>query len=321
MTAGVSILIAAYNAEPYIREAVDSALAQTDAPVEVIVVDDGSTDATAAVLRSYGERITFIAAPHRNAAAARNTAWKSSSREFVAILDADDRLSAGAFGPKLAVLEREPAAGVAYGDAVAIDEHGNRMRPIMCRHRLTPADDPLERLIDGNFFAVNAALIRRSVLQRLPYLHYEESVLVGDWDLWIRLADITRFAYAGDMSAEYRLHDTMSLRALTPEAGLRQTLDTLKRAFAVPGVRRLPPRVRRTTLRRMLLLALRLRSTVDAQFVRQLWIEIEGHSWPGRAISGMASVPGVASIAGVTLNAALAARRRLIRRTPARGAP
>jgi glycosyltransferase involved in cell wall biosynthesis len=314
MTAGVSVLIAAYNAAGYIREAVDSALAQTDVPVEVIVVDDGSTDETASMLRSYGTRITFIAAPHRSAAAARNTAWKASSAEFITILDADDRLCAGAFGPRLGRLASEPDVGLVYGDAMAIDERGCRTQPILCRHRLTAADSPLEPLMEDNLFAVHATLIRRSVLERLPYLHHEEIDLVGDWDLWLRVAGVTRFAYTGDMSAEYRLHAEMSIRTVEREKGLRQTLNTLRRAFEVPGVECVSSRVREATLRRMLLLALRLRSSTDVEMVSRLWNDVRGHSRTGRVLRQLASTPGAVSLSGRTLNTMLAVRRRLVRR-------
>ena len=311
MTGGVSVLIAAYNAAAYVREAVDSALAQTGVPVEVIVVDDGSTDGTASILQSYGARIRFIPTPHRNAAAARNTAFRASSGEFVAILDADDRLRPGAFGPKLELLAREPSVGVAYGDAMAIDEAGNPTGPLPTRHHLTPADNPLEVLLSGNLFAVHAALARRSVLARLPHLHHEETVIVGDWDLWLRVACLTRFAYAGDMAAEYRMHAAMSLRSLTLRRSLRQTLDVRLRAFDLPGVRALPAAVQRPALEEMLVLALRLGSPDDVRRVVRLWHDTLGASWTARVCGTLARMPGAVPLAGSAINAAADVRRRL----------
>ena len=85
-----SVVIAAYNAAGSIGEAVESALAQTEPPLEVIVYDDGSTDATSSALEPYRDRILYLAGPHAGVAAARNAAFTRSTGEFVAVLDADD---------------------------------------------------------------------------------------------------------------------------------------------------------------------------------------------------------------------------------------
>jgi catechol 2,3-dioxygenase-like lactoylglutathione lyase family enzyme len=85
-----SVVIAAYDAAGSIGEAVESALAQTEPPLEVIVYDDGSTDATLSALEPYRDRIVYVAGPHAGVAAARNAALKRATGEFVAVLDADD---------------------------------------------------------------------------------------------------------------------------------------------------------------------------------------------------------------------------------------
>jgi glycosyltransferase involved in cell wall biosynthesis len=314
----ISVLIAAYNAAAYIRESVDSALAQDDAPIEIVVADDGSTDGTVSILRSYGPRITCIAAPHANASVARNNAWRASTGEFIVVLDADDRLRPGAFGPKLQLLAREPSVGVAYGDAMTIDESGSVTGPLLCPRRLTPDDNPLEALLAGNIFPVHAALTRRSAIERLPYLYHEVIDLVGDWDLWIRLAGVTRFAYAGDMSVEYRRHAAMTTKTIESAKGLRQMLNTLTRAFEVRGVEELPARVRAAALNRMMLLALRLGSPEDITSVARLRSDVTGASVTNRALSAMAAMPGAAALAGHAINATLRARRRVTPGLPQR---
>jgi glycosyltransferase involved in cell wall biosynthesis len=86
----ISCIIPVFNGERYLREALDSILAQTYRPLEIIVADDGSTDGTAAVVASYGEKVTYLRQNNAGPAAARNLGLSAAREEFVAFLDADD---------------------------------------------------------------------------------------------------------------------------------------------------------------------------------------------------------------------------------------
>jgi glycosyltransferase involved in cell wall biosynthesis len=86
----ISCIVPVFNGERYLEEALDSILAQTYRPLEVIVVDDGSTDGTAGVAARYGERIAYLFQPNAGPAAARNRGLAAARGEFVAFLDADD---------------------------------------------------------------------------------------------------------------------------------------------------------------------------------------------------------------------------------------
>ena len=86
----ISCIVPVFNGERYLREALDSILAQTYRPLEVVVVDDGSTDGTAAVVASYGEQIRYLSQPNAGPAAARNLGLQAAIGEFIAFLDADD---------------------------------------------------------------------------------------------------------------------------------------------------------------------------------------------------------------------------------------
>jgi hypothetical protein len=88
----ISVVITSYDYASYLREAVDSALGQEGTAVEVVVVDDGSTDGSREILRSYGDAITVLARPHRGQAAALNAGVQASHGDLVLLLDADDRL-------------------------------------------------------------------------------------------------------------------------------------------------------------------------------------------------------------------------------------
>jgi glycosyltransferase involved in cell wall biosynthesis len=108
MAVTVSAVIPAYNSGKYLARALDSVLAQTCPPDEIIVVDDGSTDDTAAVARSCGDRIRFIPQPNAGASAARNTGIQASTSEWIAFLDADDEWLPDKLQTQLDHLRRYP---------------------------------------------------------------------------------------------------------------------------------------------------------------------------------------------------------------------
>ena len=90
MSETVTVIIPVFNGEAWVRQAIDSARGQTVPPLEVIVVDDGSTDGTPAILAEYGTKIRAIRTTNEGVAAARNTGLRMAQGEFIAFLDADD---------------------------------------------------------------------------------------------------------------------------------------------------------------------------------------------------------------------------------------
>src|SRR5262245_22103537 len=86
----ISCIVPVYNGEPYLKEAIDSVLAQTYRPIEIIVVDDGSTDGTADKAVGYGDRVLYVHQKNAGPAAARNCGVSAAHGEFIAFLDADD---------------------------------------------------------------------------------------------------------------------------------------------------------------------------------------------------------------------------------------
>lgn len=110
----VSVIVPAYNAGRFLREAVDSVLAQDYRPLEVIVVDDGSTDDTALVAGGYGSRIVFARQPNRGSSAARNRGVALASGELYTFLDADDVFCAGKISLQVEALARDPALEIVF---------------------------------------------------------------------------------------------------------------------------------------------------------------------------------------------------------------
>jgi glycosyltransferase involved in cell wall biosynthesis len=128
MVAKVSTIIPAYNAGRTIADTVDSALAQRYEGNEVVVVDDGSTDSTAALLSRYGNRIRVVTQPNRGAAAARNAGVAQSNGKYLAFLDSDDIWLPGKLEAMISALERNPRASLAFSEYGFIDESGRWYR-------------------------------------------------------------------------------------------------------------------------------------------------------------------------------------------------
>jgi glycosyltransferase involved in cell wall biosynthesis len=111
----ITVIIGAFNAERYLAEAIDSVLAQTYRNVELIVVDDGSTDRTGEIAESYGDPVRCIRQANGGMAASRNRAIPEARGDYLAFLDADDRFPPDKLEQQLAVFEADPELDVVYG--------------------------------------------------------------------------------------------------------------------------------------------------------------------------------------------------------------
>jgi GT2 family glycosyltransferase len=174
----VSIVVPAYNYAAFLPEALDSALAQTHADIEVLVVDDGSTDDTSSVLAAYGDRIRVHRQPNRGLSAARNEGARLARGRYVVFLDADNRLRPTFVERCLGALDAHPVAGFAYPQAHHFGEVD-----VVTTHAPYDLDVLRERnVIDA------CALIRRELVLAHPY---DESNRVGweDWDFYLTLAE------------------------------------------------------------------------------------------------------------------------------------
>jgi peptidoglycan/xylan/chitin deacetylase (PgdA/CDA1 family) len=180
----VSIVIPTYNRAAYVREAIDSALGQTYPAIEVIVVDDGSTDGTPGVLAPYvaDGRIQYVRTAQRGPSAARNTGWRRATGRYVKFLDSDDYL----FPEQVARQVGQMEAGdriVSVSDSVIARPDGAVIR------RRPPIDVPerqLAALVARNLTVVHALLIPRRLLVETD--GFDETLRAAeDWDLWIRI--------------------------------------------------------------------------------------------------------------------------------------
>ena len=201
----VSVVIPTWNRPDFVLEAIESVLSQTGVPVEVIVVDDVSTDDTVARLRALGDaRLrVFALAEKRERSAARNHGLARARGEFVFFLDDDDHLLPGALATLVDRLRVHPNAVAAVGRAVMFDEQGQRalgIDPTGCFLR-----SPSTELMAGWCAQCGQVLIRADEVRGCG--GWSEGLSVAeDQDLWLRLALRGPFAFTGEPVVAWRMH-------------------------------------------------------------------------------------------------------------------
>ena len=210
----VSIIMPAYNAEKYIAASIRTVIAQTHSDWELIVVDDGSTDNTAAVVREFvssDRRIKYIFQENGRLGKARNTGIANSSGPLIAFLDSDDLW----IETKLEVQTRalaENKADVVFSDAYIFKGYdtGNETKTFQSPVGRFSGPDLLDILISANRIPVLTVLLKRTALDRVGL--FEEGKAyhgVEDYDLWLRLAEAGVVFYGlPNVLARYRQHDS-----------------------------------------------------------------------------------------------------------------
>ena len=204
----VSVLIPTYNGAATLAETLASVFAQSFADFEVIVIDDGSTDATPDVLAAAGDsRLRVVRQPNAGISAARNRGIAEARGEFIALLDHDDLWPADKLAWQVAALQADPAAVMAYGWTEQFGEGGG---PAPIPH--APAGEVGDAFLRHNWIASpGQTLIRADALRTVGGF---DPTLWGadDWDLYVRLAAAGPFVYQPKIALLYRIHATNSSR-------------------------------------------------------------------------------------------------------------
>jgi glycosyltransferase involved in cell wall biosynthesis len=175
----VDVIVPAHNASRFLRAAVDSALAQDGVPLRVIVVDDGSTDDTAAIARSYGSPVIVISQANQGLPAARNSGIAVSTAPYLALLDSDDIWEPGKLAQQVALLQARPEAGLVFTDMIVfsgefqVEEDGYLLTtPEYARLKRAPLGDDGYLLPEAagqtvmryNFMCPSSVLLRREAI-------------------------------------------------------------------------------------------------------------------------------------------------------------
>jgi glycosyltransferase involved in cell wall biosynthesis len=233
------VVIPSHDYGHFVGEAIESVLSQTYEAVEVIVVDDGSTDDTEQVLAKYGSRIRTVRLEGRGVSVARNEGLNIAAGEFVVFLDADDLLLPDAFAAQVAHFERHPDVDAVHGQWYHCDVRRGTWRLAGNPHQ---AGDILRHVVLGNVAAIHAVMTRRRTINDAggfdPAVSY-----TADWEMWFRLAARGhRFGFVHQPVAVYRVHGSGMAGKL--DRATRDVLYVLDKYFGDPGAAPLLQRLR-----------------------------------------------------------------------------
>jgi glycosyltransferase involved in cell wall biosynthesis len=203
----ISVAIAAYNAAEYLREAIESVLAQTLPPYEIVVVDDGSTDDTAKVCRSFGERVRYFYREN-DGTAGIGARWQSineSKGDWIALLDHDDRWLPAKLERQCEAVRTFPEAGVVFTKFRNIDENGTPLDATSAatgEMRQYNSHDALHHLLRSNPYCPSSALVlRRALVDDGP----PSNTACGDWSDWFRITRNYAMVAVDEYLTEYRV--------------------------------------------------------------------------------------------------------------------
>ena len=239
MNPRVSVVMPAYNAERFVAEAVTSVLASRYRDLELLLVDDGSTDGTVseAIRAAAGDdRLRVIPVPHGGVAAARNAGLTHARGELIANLDADDAMFPERLERQVAFLDAHPECVAVGSRVLAIDANGRPIR-VLIRHFTHEEIDAAH--LNGLCGSLGnpTATFRKAAALRAGAYSSELHAVGEDHDFWLRMAEVGRLANLSDVLTRYRVHDAnVSIAGTDREQQLAITMDTLTRAFARRGI-------------------------------------------------------------------------------------
>jgi glycosyltransferase involved in cell wall biosynthesis len=201
----VSVIIPCYNAERWVREAIQSCLDQTYRPIEIIVIDDGSTDGSLAVIKSFGDAVRSETGPNRGGCAARNRGIALSRGRYIQFLDADDYILPQKIEHQVSHLEATGDDGV-YGDWL-FQYHYNSDDSVSGNRfvKSDPPGDLITALLEGSWWVASNALL----WQREAVIHakgWDEQLRIGqDFDFFVSmLLSDSKVSYLPGQSSVYR---------------------------------------------------------------------------------------------------------------------
>ena len=198
----VSVIIPNYNHGRYLGAAIQSILDQDYRPVEIIIVDDGSTDGSSKVAAKFGGQVRYIWQENQGLSAARNTGLAAATGAYVGLLDADDVYEPDFISTLVAILAQRPEIDGVHCGYRFVDEHNETLPQVEARH--VPEGQLYDTLLNSNFLVPESVLVRRHCYEAIG--PFDESLRAcEDWDMWLRLSHQFRFTGTERVLTRHRI--------------------------------------------------------------------------------------------------------------------
>lgn len=222
----LSVVIPSYNRADYIALTIESVLEQTYKNIEVIVIDDGSTDETAKVVKPFGPKVRYIRQENAERGASRNHGLRLADGKYIAFLDSDDLWLPDKAAAGIEFLDKNLEAGLLCTDALQIDGNGEETSSLRA-HGFS--GQVTGQLLQKNFVIMPTHLARTSVVREIGGFR-EERELSGseDWEMWVRLSLVADVAYIPKITAKYRVH---SANTMSSAAGMQRSMGRAAQLF------------------------------------------------------------------------------------------
>ena len=207
------MVLPAYNAESHLKEALDSVFAQSYRPIEVVVVDDGSTDATAEIVKGFPD-VRYVCQNNRGPSAARNAAIGIAQGALIAFIDADDVWEPAKLNEQVAILCAAPEAGLVFSNMRHFSESGDLQPSMFAKYGLTAEFfgedrrvlDCVSKLVRTNFIPTSSVVARKDAVVGVG--GFDEGIRKAeDWDLWLRIALRSPIVYSAKVLMQKRVHE------------------------------------------------------------------------------------------------------------------
>lgn len=202
----VSVIVPCYNHEKYVEETIESIVNQTYKNIELIVIDDGSKDASPQIIHKLSKKYNFkfIHRPNRGLSATLNECIELSKGKYVSVCASDDKLKLDKVEKQVKFMENNLHYGMCYGKVILFEDNGNET-PLEIKH--SRGGWIFDDLIVNQFHIPAVSnMIRKSVFQDVGV--FDENLWVEDWDMWLRIANKYQIGYLDEYLAYYRQHET-----------------------------------------------------------------------------------------------------------------